>query len=161
MKMQRSTVIAGAVAGAVVFTSVLMAGGDRDKAPRPREVTITGKIVDLQSFMTGKFESSDHVACTQRCIQSGVPVALETQDGLIIIGEGTKGPARTIAPLAFQYAELKGNLYDHLGIKYIDVASAKAAKDPGLEEEVEESWETDPGWDEEDPDHSYSEEVDH
>ncbi|UCC30062.1 MAG: hypothetical protein JSU86_17925 [Phycisphaerales bacterium] len=147
MKTQRSIVIAAGVAAGVVFTSVLMAGGDRDKVPPPRDVTLTGKIVDLHSFMTDKFESSDHVRCTQRCIQAGVPAALATEDELIIIGEGQKGPARTIAPLAFRYAELKGKLYERKGIKYIDVASVKAAKDPESEEDMEEDWETDRGWD--------------
>ena len=147
MKTQRSIVVAAGVAVAVLFTSVLMAGGDRDKTVPPKDVTLTGKIVDLQSFMTGKFESSDHVKCTQRCIQAGVPAALETQDGLIVIGEGSKGPARTITPLAFRYAELKGKLYERKGVQYIDVASAKAAKDPESEEDPEEDWETDHGWD--------------
>ena len=144
MKTKRTVVIAAGVMAAALFTSVLMAGGDRDKVPPPRDVTLTGKIVDLQSFMTDKFESSDHVKCTQRCIQAGVPTALETEDGLIIIGEGPKGPARTIAPLAFQYAELKGKLYERKGVKYIDIKSVKAAKDPKAEEE------TDTDWDDED-----------
>ena len=147
MKTQRSIVIAVGVAAAVVFTSYLMAGGDRGKVPPPRDVTLTGKIVDLQSFMTGRFESSDHVRCTQRCIHAGVPAALETEDELIIIGEGMRGPARTIEPLAFRYAELKGKLYEHRGIKYIDIASVKAAKDPETEEDIEEDWESDSGWD--------------
>lgn len=149
MKTQRSMVIAAGVAAAVLFTSVLMAGGDRDKVPPPREVTLTGRIVDLQSFMTDKFESSDHAKCTQRCIQAGVPAALETEDGLIVIGEGLKGPARTIAPLAFHYAELKGKLYEYKGIKYIDITSAKATKDAESEEDTEEDWDSDPGWDDE------------
>jgi len=144
MKTLRSIVIAAALAAAILCTSVLMAGGDRDKVPPPRDVVLTGKIVDLHSFMTDKFESSDHAKCTQRCIQAGVPAALETEDGLIIIGEGSKGPARTITPLAFRYAELKGKLYEREGIKYIDVASAKAAKDPESEEE---DWESEDDWD--------------
>ena len=147
MKARKSIVIAAGVAAAVLCTSVLMAGGDRDKVPPPRDVTLTGKIVDLQSFMTDKFESSDHAKCTQRCIQAGVPAALETEDGLIVIGEGPKGPARTIAPLAFRYAELKGKLYERQGIKYIDVASAKAAKDPESEEDTEEDWDSEGDWD--------------
>ena len=149
MKTQRNIVIAAGVAAAVLFTSVLIAGGDRDKVPPPQDVTLTGKIIDLHSFMTDRFESSDHVKCTQRCIKHGVPAALETEDGLIIIGEGPKGPKRTIEPLASQYAELKGKLYERKGIKYIDIESAKAAKDPRAEEDVEEDWDTDSGWDDE------------
>ena len=149
MKTQRSIVIAAGVAATVLFGSVLMARGDRDKVPPPRDVTLTGKIVDLHSFMTDRFESSDHAKCTQRCIQAGVPAALETEDGLIVIGEGPKGPARTIAPLAFRHAELKGRLYEREGIKYIDVTSAKAAKAPESEEDTEEDWDSEGDWDDE------------
>ncbi len=150
MKTQRCMVIAAGVAAAVLFTSVLMAGGDRDKVPPPRDVTLTGKIVDLQSFMTDKYESSDHIKCTQLCIQAGVPAALETEDGLIIIGEGPKGPTRTIAPLAFRYTELKGKLYEQKGIKYIDIESAKTVRDPDSEEDTEEDWEDEGGSDDDD-----------
>ena len=146
MKTQRSIVIVAGVAAMVLFGSVLMARGDREKSPPPREATLTGKIVDLQSLMTGKFESSDHATCTQRCIQAGVPAGLETEDGLIIIGQGPKGPARTIAPLALRYAELKGKLYECKGIKYIDIESATAIRDPDSEEDTEENWEPQSGW---------------
>jgi hypothetical protein len=133
----RNTIIAGVVG--VMFVSALYAAGDRDKNPPPRDVTLTGKIVDLQSFMTGKFASSDKAKCTRDSIRGGVPAALETKDGLVVIGEGTKGAARTIAPLAFQDAELKGKLYEKHGVRYIDITSAKAAKpEPEPEPDTEE-----------------------
>ena len=149
MKAQRSIVITTVVVAVVMFTSVLLAGGDRDRTPPPRDATLTGKIVDFHSFMTGEFESSDHAKCAQRCIQAGVPAALETEDGLIVIGEGPKGPACTIAPLASRYAELKGKLYEREVIKYIDVTSAQAAKDPDSEEDPEEDWQSTGDWDDE------------
>lgn len=132
--------VATAVA-AIVVVSVLQAEPERGKTPPPRDVTLTGKIVDLQSFMTGQFKSSDHKRCTQDCIRAGVPAAIQTDDGIVIIGEGTKGPQRTIMPLAFRQAELKGKLYEREGMFYIDITSAKAAK-RGLEPDAdgEEPW---------------------
>ncbi|MGB2987489.1 MAG: hypothetical protein WBE26_16620 [Phycisphaerae bacterium] len=124
----------------VVLVSVICAAGDREKNPPPRDVTLTGKIVDLHSFMTDKFESSDKAECTRDSIRAGVPAALETEEGLVLIGEGPRGAARTIAPLAFQAVELKGKLYEKHGLRYIDVTSANAVK-PEAEPEDEDPWE--------------------
>ncbi len=130
---------AATAVAAMVVVSVLHAEPERGKTPPPRDVTLTGKIVDLQSLMTGKFKSSDHKRCTRDCIRAGVPAALQTDDGIVIIGEGDKGPQRTIMPLAFQLVELKGKLYEREGLRYIDITSAKAAK-PRPEPVEEDPW---------------------
>lgn len=144
MRSQRNvgkTVITAVVG--VVLVSVLCAAGDREKNPPPRDVTLTGTVVDLHSFMTEKYESSDKAKCTRDCIRAGVPAALETQEGLVLIGEGTKGSARTIMALAFQAAELKGKLYEKHGVRYIDIKSAQAAKpkpEPESDSDRDDSW---------------------
>lgn len=140
MRTRRDVVVAFAVvlAGAWLATA-LYAGPDRSS--RPREVTLTGKIVDLQGYMTEKYASADHAKCTTDCIRAGVPAALETEDGLVIIGEGVTGPARSLAELALRNVELKGKLYERHGIQYIDIKSTKSVK---VEEEPEdESWDRD------------------
>jgi len=136
-KSIRNSVIVGAVG--IMLVSVLSIAADQERNPPPRDVTMTGKIVDLHCFMTDKFESSDKVKCTRDCINAGVPAALETEDGLVLIGQGPKGVARTIAPLAFETAELKGKLYEKHGLRYIDITSAKLAK-PEVELEEEDPW---------------------
>jgi len=151
MKYQRTVAIAvAAVAAATILASALYAGDEQDRQDKkraPREVTLTGKVVDLHCYMTERFPSADAVKCTRECIRAGVPAALETDDGLIIIGKGPKGPARDIAPLALQDVELKGRLYERHGLRYIDVISAKAVKEtPPVEEESEtdeDDWESD------------------
>jgi len=121
------------------LASVLYASGDRDKGAAPRDVTMVGKVVDLQSFMTGKYESSDQVKSTRDSIRAGVPAALETEEGIVILGQGMKGAARTLTPLAFQVVEAKGKLYEKHGLKYLDLSSAAVAKkSPEAESEVEE-----------------------
>jgi hypothetical protein len=117
------------VAAVLVTVSVLWAQGDRTQTPA-RDVTLVGKIVDLHCCMTGKFPSTDQVKCTRECIRAGVPAALETEEGLIVLGQGPKGPARTIDDLAFQFAEVKGKLYERDGLRYLDLTSAKAAPAP-------------------------------
>ena len=98
----------------------------------PREVTITGKVVDLQGFMTGQFPSADHAKCTADCIKNGVPAGLETSGGLIVLGQGANGPSKALLPLAFQQVEVKGKLYEKGGTKYLDIASVRKAG--GVEE---------------------------
>lgn len=128
-KYQRNVAIAVATVAAVtILVSALRAGDERGQKPAPREVTLTGRVVDLHNYMTEKFPSADKVKCTRECLSVGVPAALETDDGLVIIGKGPKGPARDMAPLALQNAELKGKLYERHGLRYIDVISAKAVK---------------------------------
>ena len=129
----------------VALIVLFCAAGDDQKNESPRDVTLMGKVVDLHSVMMGKFESSDKVKCTRDCIRAGVPAALETENGLILIGEGTKGAAKTLAPLAFQDVELKGKLYERYGIRYIDITSAKAARtEREPEPEAERPWSPDP-----------------
>ena len=151
MKYQRTVAIAvAAVAAATILASALYAGDKQDRQDKkraPREVTLTGKVVDLHCYMTERFPSADAVKSTRECLRVGVPAALETDDGLIIIGKGPKGPAQDIAPLALQNVELKGKLYERHGLRYIDVVSAKAAKKtPPVKEEAEtdeDDWESD------------------
>ncbi|MCK4659011.1 MAG: hypothetical protein KAV82_05765 [Phycisphaerae bacterium] len=162
MKYQRVVAIAVvAVSAATILASALYAGDKQGKKPAPkqdkksapREVTLTGKVVDLHCYMTERFPSADAVKCTRECIRVGVPAALETDDGLIIIGKGLKGPARDIAPLALQNVELKGKLYERHGLRYIDIISAKVVKKTPPVEEEPETDESETGeWDSDEPD---------
>lgn len=109
---------------AVAFTSTLLAVG-RPRGSKPGEVTITGLVVDLQSYMTEKCPNDDYTRCTRDNIRGGVPAALETEDGLVILGMGDKGPARLLVPLANQNAMVTGVLYEYEGLMYMDMKSAK------------------------------------
>ena len=105
----------------------------------PREVTMTGRVVSVHSFMTGQYTSPDQAKSTADNIRAGVPAALETPTGLILLGQGTTGVGRTLIPLAFQEVEVHGKLYEKGGVKYIDIASveAVAADDEEVEDEEE------------------------
>lgn len=93
--------------------------------PGVKEVTLTGKIVDLHCCMTGDYAAPDHAKCTAECLRNGVPAALETPNGLILLGAGTQGFSRKAAALAQEDVEVKGKLYEKHGVKYIDVTEMK------------------------------------
>ena len=134
-----------------IVVAVITAGPGPKGQKKPRDVTVTGKVVDLHSYMTGKFASGDPMRSTRACIQAGVAAALETADGLIIVGQGLKGPRKTLARLAYQRAELKGRLYKRGGLRYIDMSDAKLAK--ATEEPADEAHD-DPAYVEPDPEES-------
>lgn len=113
-----------AVAAFVVPLTAKEAIGQSDG----KEVTVTGRVVDLHCFMTGRYPSEDRPKCTADCIRAGVPAAVETSTGLILLGQAAKGVAPTLAPLAFEEVEIKGKLFEKAGLKYLDIASAAKAK---------------------------------
>ena len=133
---QTLAALAFAIAVVIAGASSLRAGGERKKPVKPEDVTLVGKIVDLQSFMTDKSTGADPVRATQDCIRQGVPAALETEEGLIVLGMGERGPSRTLIPLALKKVEVKGKLYEKDGLQYLDMASATLVKE---KEEAEES----------------------
>ena len=112
-------------------------GGERP----PREVTMTGRVVSVHSFMTGQSASPDQTKGTADNLRAGVPAALDTPTGLILLGQGTTGVARTLIPYAFQEVEVHGKLYEKGGLKYIDIASVDAVEAEEEEEEAEEDGE--------------------
>jgi hypothetical protein len=124
----------------IAITSALNAEPRKPQAPEPQEVTLTGTVVDLQCFMTGQYLSADHEKCTKECIRAGVPVALETPEGLYILGHGMEGPARMFNKLGMCQVEVKGMLHEKLGVRYIDVATARE-----LEQTSRPFWKEDEG----------------
>ena len=98
---------------------------------------MTGRVVSVHAYMTGQFASPDQAKSTADNIRAGVPAALETPTGLILLGQGTTGVGRTLIPLAFQEVEVRGKLYEKGGLKYIDIASAEAVDAEEDEEDDE------------------------
>ena len=104
----------------------------------PREVTMTGRLVSVHAFMTGANSSPDQTKSTADNFRAGVPAALDTPTGLILLGQGTTGVGRTLIPMAFQEVEVHGKLYEKGGLKYIDIESAEVVEAEEAEEEESE-----------------------
>jgi hypothetical protein len=114
-----ATIVALASVGALLAQ-------ERTPAAKPaaKEVTLTGTIVDLHCYMTDDY-SGDKAKCAADCIKAGVPAALATADGLVLLGQGYAGAAKVCAPLAMQAVEVHGRLIEKNGVKYLDVISVK------------------------------------
>jgi hypothetical protein len=101
-------------------------------APAGKDVTMVGKLIDLPCFMMGAGKP-DAAKCGD-AMKAGVPVALETPTGVILLGKGAKGMAEFVA-MAHEEVEVKGKLFEKGGVKYIDVvALAKKGAETKKEE---------------------------
>jgi hypothetical protein len=127
----------------------------RRPAERPgpaREVTLTGRIVDLQSFVTGQYRTANRAECTAACIRDGVPAGLETRSGVVVLGQGMTGPSKTVLPHAYQEVDVTGKLYKKGGLRYLDITSIRAqSKEHPTEPEPEEGEEGEPEPEEPEP----------
>ncbi len=88
-------------------------------------VTLTGRVVDLHCAMTGKSKGADLAKCARECLAAGVPAALESQSGLIVLGHGDKGPNKLVQEFAHERVTVTGTLYDKGGIKYLDIETIR------------------------------------
>ena len=148
MKASVPVVATVGILAVALFGSVRGALNDRRGDQSPRDVTMSGRVVDLQSFMSGKFTSADKVRSSRRCLQAGGPAALVTEEGLVILGAGEKGAVKTIAPLAMRTVTLTGTLYERHGVRYLDIKSVSEIDQDGDAESDEPSETGEPDGDE-------------
>lgn len=132
-KFGMTTAILLAVAAATYVVSVHAAPPKKDMKDKSEVVTLLGRVVDLHSHMTGQFTSDDREEATAKCIREGVPAALATSDGLVVLGQGTNSPNRTLVELAYKNAEINGNIYTKDGIRYLDIIKAQPSTKEGSE----------------------------
>jgi hypothetical protein len=111
--------------------------GKRDRHA-PKEITLVGRIVDLQGFMSDKYASEDRAKSTADNLKAGVPAAIESAIGLVVIGQGNAGAAKTLAPFAYRRTQVTGKLYEKNGLKYLDLAAAELEPQPEDDEPSEE-----------------------
>ncbi len=101
----------------------------------PRDVTLTGKVVSIHAYMTGSADEESPRAVADG-LRAGGAAALETETGLVVLGQGNTGGLRVLLKLANEQVEAKGRLYEKGGVKFLDFDTIQAAAEE--EEETEE-----------------------
>jgi hypothetical protein len=126
----KSAVIVGSLAliALASFQPVFRARASH-RSSSNREASVRGYVVDLYSYMTETDDDDEAVKTSRKLIRSGVPVALLTDDGLVILGQGKQGPARLVETFAHKTIWAKGRLYQKDGLQYLDIRSVKAARE--------------------------------
>jgi hypothetical protein len=99
-----------------------------DAAAKKETVSIKGEVVDLRCYAGRGQKGTEHAACAAACIKRGVPAALLTENGeLIILVSGGGGSADGLAALADGKVGVpvtaRGQLTDKHGTKMLVVES--------------------------------------
>ena len=98
---------------ASVFAHEEVAGGTQ---------VITGEVVDLACYLGGGERGEHHRECAQKCISSGLPVGIKTNDALYLVVTSEHGPANTkLASLASKTVEAEGTVTERDGVHLIAV----------------------------------------
>jgi len=105
-----------------------MKGTTGDNAPK--EVTLTGEVLDLYCFMNHPADGQgpDHAKCAQNCINKGLPIGFMS-DGVVyvIIGKEHNSAADMVAQYAGMQSKVTGKLIEHDGIKAIEIEKIEKA----------------------------------
>ncbi len=87
------------------------------------DVTVKGEVLDMACYLDHGAHGEKHAGCAQKCIESGLPVGIRTEDGktFLLIGEHKPLNAE-LAPLAAKTVTIKGKLVTRDGISMIENA---------------------------------------
>ena len=82
----------------------------------------TGEVVDLVCYLDHGASGKRHAECARKCISSGLPVGLKTEDGTYLVVGEHKPMNAELAPLAAKTITVKGKIVERDGIKMIENA---------------------------------------
>jgi hypothetical protein len=92
--MKKPNIILSIAAAAVfaAYPAVAHEGhehGDKEDLAAGETKKITGEVVDMACYIDHNATGEKHIDCAKKCIASGLPVGLKTDDGktYLIIGE--------------------------------------------------------------------------
>lgn len=96
-------------------------------APKGKEVTITGTVIDVSCKFRHNLSGADHRMCAQVCADKGIPLAILGSDGTLYVpvSAGMPGDSQneTLKPHAEHRVTVKGTVFDAGGAKAIQIAS--------------------------------------
>jgi len=108
----------------------------------PKAQTFTGEILDMGCYLSRGLRGDLHRECALKCIASGIPMGLATDDGTIFLL--TQNHDRAMEPRAFGPPDpfqvckqnaanrmtVTGLVWERDGIKELEVKAAKVAPAP-------------------------------
>ena len=110
--------VASLVLGASLVPPTLCSGAE-EKASAPTQ-TIKGEVVDMMCYLDHGAKGDKHKGCATKCIESGGPVGLLTEDDQLYLVIGDHKPMnKELAAKAAQTVTLKGKVVERNGVKMI------------------------------------------
>ncbi len=89
-----------------------------------------GDVVDMSCYIASGAKGADHADCAKRCVKSGQPMGLLTEDGTLYLlakDGGDAAPFEDLKELAGEEAEVKGTLTERDGMKMLVVKESTKA----------------------------------
>jgi hypothetical protein len=105
------------------------------KKAKPREVTVTGRIVDSECYMKmgDRGYSDEHHECAESCAKGGIPLMFledKTNELYLTANEGMsmKGANETLMPFVDDKVTITGKLVERSGAKLLVIGSIEKTK---------------------------------
>ena len=105
------------------------------KKSKPKEVTVTGRIVDSECYMKmgDKGFSDDHHQCAESCAKGGIPLMFledQTNDLYLTANEGMsmKSVNEKLMPYPGEKVTISGKVVGRSGAKLLVISSIEKAK---------------------------------
>lgn len=100
-------------------------------APKGKEVTITGVVVDVSCKFGQGLSGASHQMCAQVCADKGIPLAILTKEGKLYIPTSAAMPGDNQNPQLKEFAEqevtVTGKAFSAGGAEAIQIATVKKA----------------------------------
>ena len=116
----------GIAAAAVFAISPLVAHeghDDKEKSATEETKKITGEVVDMACYIDHNATGEKHADCAKKCITSGLPVGLKTDDGKTYLLIGEHKPLNSeLAQYAAKKITVEGKIVSRDGIYMIENA---------------------------------------
>ena len=90
---------------------------------------VTGEVVDVTCYVAHSASGESHAGCGQKCISSGMPVAIKAQDGMYLAVGDEHGTANSqLAALAGKQVTVEGDIAERDGMKLITIKKVNSQK---------------------------------
>jgi hypothetical protein len=114
--LRTSVVIAG------LGTLLVLPGNNFAAEEKAETKSIKGEVVDLMCYLDHGAKGEKHKSCAEKCIKSGGPVGLLSEDQLYLVIGDHKPINEELAPKAGETVTLKGKVVEKHGMKMIENA---------------------------------------
>src|SRR5712692_1594450 len=110
------------LADLVALTTGLAIAQETEKSSG-QEATVTGELIDMSCYIDHSAAGEKHAACAKKCIASGLPVGIKSNDGKTYLLIGDHKPLNSeLANEAAKTITVKGKLASRDGINMIENA---------------------------------------
>ena len=127
--MKITKTLLGIAASALMATSAVMAHEGEDHGKKKEDLAagetkkITGEVIDMACYIDHNATGEKHADCAKKCIESGLPVGIKSDDGKTYLLIGEHKPLNSeLAQYAAKKITVEGKIATRDGIYMIENA---------------------------------------